>query len=87
MLLLGIKMKKTLLLVASLCISSANAAVVYIDSAVGNPWGETNNEASMDGVFGAGNWTDSNFETANTGTLFSASTDFIFMEGGDDNAD
>ncbi len=40
----------------------------------------------MDGVFGAGNRTNGTFETANTASLFSASTDFIFLEGGDDNA-
>ena len=70
-----------------LFVGTANAGVVYIDSTVGNPWGQTNNEASMDGVFGAGNWTDANYETVNTGSLFSATTDFIFMEGGDNNAD
>lgn len=67
-------------------IVSASAGAIYMDSTVGNPWGQSNNEASMTGVFGAGNWTESNYETANTASLFSASTSFIFMEGGDDNA-
>jgi len=66
--------------------SFANAGFVYIDSNVGNPWGETSNEASMDGVFGSGAWDDLNYETVNVATLFSASSDFIYMEGGDFNA-
>jgi hypothetical protein len=41
----------------------------------------------MDTVFGVGNWSDLRYETVNTATLFSAATDFIFMEGGDNNAD
>ncbi|WP_448547848.1 PEP-CTERM sorting domain-containing protein [Thalassotalea fusca] len=65
----------------------ASAGIVYMDSTTGNPWGQTNNEASMDGVFGAGMWNEQNYETANAANLFSDSTDFIFMEGGDSNAD
>lgn len=80
-------MKKNVCLFVCLFVAgAANADVVYMDSSTGNPWGATNNEASMDGVFGAGNWLDTTFETVNTGSLFSAATDFIFMEGGDDNA-
>jgi hypothetical protein len=74
----------TLFILAS--VSEVFAAPVYMRSTVGAPWGQTNNEASMDGVFGAGNWQDLRYETANIGTLFSAGTDFIFMEGGDSNA-
>lgn len=66
---------------------SSFAAPVYLRSTVGAPWGQSTNEAAMDVVFGAGNWTDGRYETVNTATLFSAGTNFIFMEGGDSNAD
>lgn len=66
--------------------SAAVAGPVYLRSTVGAPWGEGTNEAAMNAVFGAGNWADSRYETVNVGTLFSATTDFIFMEGGDNNA-
>ncbi|WP_232364997.1 PEP-CTERM sorting domain-containing protein [Salinimonas marina] len=65
----------------------ANADVVYLDSDAGNPWGETTNEAALDGVFGAGNWTDSTFESINVTNLFSSANDFIYLEGSDLNAD
>jgi len=64
----------------------AQAARAYLGSTVGAPWGQSTNEAAMDAVFGAGNWSDSRYETVNVGTLF-GSPDFIFMEGGDSNAD
>lgn len=38
----------------------------------------------MDVVFGPGNWTAAEFTTVNTATLFSAGTNFIFLEGGDE---
>lgn len=83
-------MKKTVLAMLALStlviVGQASATSVYLRSTAGAPWGQTNNEASMDGVFGAGNWDDLRYETANTGTLFSAATDYIFMEGGDNNA-
>ena len=67
-------------------VSQVSATSVYMRSTAGAPWGQTNNEASMDGVFGAGNWDDLRYETANTASLFSGSTDYIFMEGSDNNA-
>jgi subtilisin-like proprotein convertase family protein len=57
--------------------------VVYLRSTVGMPWGKTDNETAMNAVFGAGNWLDQRYETVNVGTLLSASTRFIFMEGSD----
>lgn len=71
---------------------TANAApIVYLRSTVAAPWGLSggagSNEEALDLAFGAGNWDDSRYETVNTATLFSASTSFIFMEGGDSNAD
>lgn len=38
--------------------------------------------AAMNAVFGVGNWTQANFETVNTATLFQPNQ-FIFMDGGD----
>jgi hypothetical protein len=85
---MNVKMLKMAFAGAFLSVSGfANAGFVYIDSSIGNPWGQTNNEASMDGVFGSGAWDDVNYETVNVATLFSASSDFIYMEGGDFNAD
>ena len=82
-------MKKILMSMVLLMVfvGQAYATTVYMRSTVGAPWGESNNEASMDGVFGGGNWDDLRYETVNTASLFSASNRFIFMEGGDDNAD
>jgi hypothetical protein len=62
---------------------AAMAAPTYVTCAT-PPWGEATNEAAMDTVFGAGNWTAAEFTTVNTATLFSAGTNFIFLEGGDD---
>lgn len=67
--------------------TSASAAVTYMRSTTGAPWGQTTNEAAMDAAFGAGNWSDLRYETVNSATLFSAANTFIFMEGGDRNAD
>jgi len=62
-----------------------NAATtnVYIRSNVNQPWGQATNEDAMDSVFGAGNWTTLYFEDLTAESLFTASTQFIFMEGGD----
>jgi len=64
----------------------AAATPVYLRSTVGAPWGVSTNEAAMDTVFGIGMWSDFRYETVNTASLFSASTTFLFMEGGDNNA-
>ncbi|MCF6215826.1 MAG: PEP-CTERM sorting domain-containing protein [Emcibacter sp.] len=86
------KFKRGILLVAaglisSIIIQSASAAPVYMRSTVGAPWGQNTNETAMDTVFGNGNWDDLRYETVNVASLFSASNEFIFMEGGDENAD
>jgi hypothetical protein len=82
--------KSTLILgalVLSLVASAASwATPAYMRSTVAAPWGQSTNEAAMNDVFGAGNWSDLRYETVNTAALFSASTSFIFMEGGDNNA-
>lgn len=59
----------------------------YVRSIVEAPWGQVSNETAMDKVFGNGGWTQGYFETVSTPTLFGAGTSFIFLEGGDTNAD
>lgn len=54
----------------------------YLRSNVQQPFNQISNDTSMNTVFGAGNWADLRYETANVATLFSNATAFIFMEGG-----
>lgn len=65
---------------------AASAAPYYLRSTVSAPWFVSTNEAAMDAVFGAGNWVDERYETVNTASLFTNANSFIFMEGGDSNA-
>jgi hypothetical protein len=62
-----------------------NAATtnVYVRSNINQPWGQSTNEDAMDSVFGADNWTTLYFEDLTAASLFTSSTKFIFMEGGD----
>lgn len=53
----------------------------YIHSISENAWGLTSNPDAMNTVFGAGNWADLAYETVTPAVLFSASYDFIFMDG------
>lgn len=62
-------------------------SAVYMRSDIGLPYGLTDNEDRMDEVFGTGNWDDLRYETLNAANIFSSKTDFIFMEGSDNNAD
>ena len=80
-------MKTLAVILAVLFTANVHAGAIYLDSEIGNPWGEVNNEESMDAVFGAGNWLDDTFENIDLATLFAASTDFIYLEGGDSNSD
>ena len=67
--------------------SSAQAAApAYVRSTVGAPWDSTENEAAMDLVFSAGTWDDLRYETVDPDELFSPAYNFIYLEGGDDNA-
>jgi hypothetical protein len=67
--------------------SGSGGDVVYLRSIVSAPWiSKTGNEVALNAVFGNGVWKDWRFETVNTATLFSSATRFIFMEGGDNNA-
>jgi hypothetical protein len=76
---------KSLALGALLVLSSmtaAHAAPVFIKSVSNPEWNRNGNQYQMDSVFGAGNWTDSRFETVDPSALFSTTNDFIFMEIG-----
>jgi hypothetical protein len=82
-------MKNILLSVVLLASVSVNAVAgpIYLRSVVDAPWGVSTNEDAMDGVFGAGNWSDLRYETVDTSSLFSAVNHLIYMEGSDNNAD
>jgi len=75
------------LVAGTLAVSAASAAPVYMRSTVEQPWGVNTNEDAMDAVFGAGNWDDLRYETADAASVFSGANHFVFMEGGDSNAD
>jgi hypothetical protein len=69
-----------------LCADDWNWTNIYMRSSAAPPWGVTSNETDMNDVFGAGNWNTLNYESANPSWLFTPSTSFIYMEGGDNNA-
>jgi len=58
----------------------------YLRSNAAPPWNVTNNEVDMNDVFGEEGWRNRRYETVNISHLFSPSTAFIFMEGGDNNS-
>lgn len=58
----------------------------YIKSSIGNPWGSTTNQTTMDNAFGPGGWTQENFETVDVGAVFVPTTSFVFMDGSDGQA-
>jgi hypothetical protein len=64
----------------------AGAAVIYMRSTTGAPWGLNGNENVMNAVFGTGTWQDLRYETAAPATVFSPANSFVFLEGGDFNA-
>ncbi|SRX53805.1 HYR domain-containing protein [Aequorivita sp. CIP111184] len=66
--------------------SFAPGDLYYINSTVGNPWGNNTNQVAMDSAFGAGNWTQEFFETLNAAVVFAAPTKFVFIDGSDSNA-
>lgn len=55
----------------------------YVRSTTGRPWGSSTPEAAMNAVFGAGNWDDLRFETADPAELFSDAYAFVYLEGSD----
>jgi len=60
--------------------------VYYLRSSAVPPWDVTSNEVDMDDVFGRDGWRNRQYETMSVSRLLSPSTAFIFMEGGDNNA-
>ncbi len=83
---LGLCLVTPLALLAALE-ADALAVPAYVRSSVGAPWGEATNENAMDMVFGAGAWDDLRFESVDADALFSPTYHFIYLEGGDNNAD
>lgn len=69
------------------CAGSALAAGdhYYMRSINGDAWGQNGERTAMDIAFGAGNWIDQPYETANLGAVFSSNTDSVFIDGGDGN--
>ncbi len=57
----------------------------YIKSNIGNPWGNTSNDAAMTLAFGA-DWILQGFETCVPATVFSVETSFVFLDGSDGHA-
>ena len=69
-----------------LSLQASKAAYVY-SSVGGIPWGQTDNEAAMDAVFGTNGWHSLRYETVDPNVLFSSGLNFIFLEGSQYNAD
>jgi hypothetical protein len=59
------------------------STVVYLRSAVGEPWGLADNDNILNLLYGAG-WQSLSYETVNPAALFSRTNKFIFMEGSAD---
>ncbi len=74
------------LLLAGLSLPAAAAPIVYM-TGTGNPWGLSSgpgsNEYAMDAAFGSGNWTKYQGFTM---SAFAPDTKFLFLEGGDSQA-
>lgn len=66
--------------------ADASAAIIYMRSTVGAPWGQTTNEQAMNSAFGPGGWLDQRFETTSAATTFTGSNSFVYLEGSDTNA-
>ena len=67
-------------------VGQLEAAVIYMRSSLGQPWGVNTNEAAMDTVFGIGGWSDQRYDSSTPSDVFSASNHFVFLEGSDGNA-
>ncbi len=70
------------------CYQPGNGA--FVRSVIGHPWDTFGIEAfanvnAMDSVYGEGNWSDLRYETLEINALLN-DHDFIYLEGGDDNA-
>ncbi|NQX92392.1 MAG: hypothetical protein HRT74_09790, partial [Flavobacteriales bacterium] len=76
---------------AILLTTSVFSQAAFLRSNIGYPWGDggftatDTYSAAMDANFGAGNWSDLRYESADINALL-ANHSFIYLEGGDDNA-
>jgi hypothetical protein len=61
-------------------------AAYVISGTFGEPWGSTSNQASMNAVYGAGNWAQLNYETTDPNVLFSNAYNVVYLDGGANNA-
>jgi PKD repeat protein len=65
-------------------LTGTNAYYIYSNIYGGSePWYTTTNSSTMNTVYGAGEWTADYFESVDVSELFSSSTCFIWLEGGD----
>jgi uncharacterized repeat protein (TIGR01451 family) len=62
---------------------NSSRLAAYVRSRTESPWGLSANEATMDRVFGAGNWQDLRYENVDANSLFSTNTTFAYLEGSD----
>ncbi len=77
----------TALCVLDVLEQDALAVPAFVRSNVGDPWGDNSNEQAMDLALGVGAWDDLRYETVDPDELFSATYEFVYLEGGDNNAD
>jgi len=68
-------------------ITGSGAYYIYSNVTGFEPWYTVSNDAHMNDVFGAGEWTTDFYETVDPAALFSGDNCFIFMEGSDSHAD
>ncbi len=86
-------LKRTLMILAFLSARVAfaggdNNFYIYSNVYGGfEPWYTTANSDAMNTVFGIGGWTQDYFETCDPSFIFSANTNFVFLEGSDGFAD
>lgn len=65
---------------------AAQATPYYLTSTVGQPWNSSSNIDAMNDVFGAGAWTQGEFETVDVTAMLGAA-EFIYLDGSDGGAD
>lgn len=77
-----------LIAILVVAVDHAQCGIVYMRSRVGRPFNSTGNEGAMNSVFGVGGWQDLQFDNPflDPTSVFSTTNSFIFLEGGDDNA-
>jgi hypothetical protein len=73
-------------LLAAVSLQAQTTGYAYMRSSAAAPWNVISNEIDLDDCFGAGGWDDLRYETVSPAVLFVPGTVFIYMEGGDNNA-